>query len=246
MRGLALAILFLTAEASAQTTAQAVLDRYIEVTGGLEAYGRIRNLYSEGLISGNLPGMGGRLTAWEAAPDLSLTVLELGSGETVKEGTINGTAWQFSSRGGPQLKEGSEKAAALREGTFHSRIHWRKFFPKVTLDGEETVGGQPAWKITLTPPSGRPITHYYDRGTGLLVKTVIVLDTAQGEVLTENYFSEYRPVDLIRMPHRMVHRVKSEEIVVTLLRVEPNANFPMHRFDPPPEVRVLMRAAGRK
>jgi hypothetical protein len=173
-------------------------------------------------------------------------VLELGNGETVKEGTINGTAWEFSSRGGPRLKEGAEKSAALREGTFHSRIYWRKFFPGVTLDGEAEVDGQPVWKLTLTPGSGRSMTHYYDRNTGLLVKSVIVLDTAQGEVLTENYYSDYRPVDLVRMPHRLVHRVRSEEIVLTLLRVEPNASFPMHRFDPPPEVRTLMRSAGQK
>lgn len=241
MRLLAIAAAFLSIAVQTPTTPEAVLDRYISVTGGTDGYRGIRTIYSEGIVSGNLPGLSGRLFTWEAAPDLSLSVLELASGETVKEGTIDGVAWEFSSRGGARLKEGVEKAVALREATFQSKLKWRQYFPKVAVEGEALIDGRSAWKIVLTPAVGRPITHYYDRESGFLIRSVILLDTTQGELLTENDYSEYKPVGAILLPHRLVHRVKSEQIIVSLLRVDPNTEFPMQRFEPPLEVRALIR-----
>ena len=242
MRLLTIAAAFLCVAAQAPPTPEALLDRYISVTGGADAYRSIRNLYSEGIVSGNLPGLSGSLTTWEAPPDLSLSVLELASGETVKEGTIDGVAWEFSTRGGARIKEGAEKAVALREATFLAKLMWRTYFPNVKMDGEAEIAGKAAWKVSLAPAAGRPITHYYDRDSGLLVRSVIVLDSPQGELSTENDYSDYRPVGGMLMPHRLVHRVRSEQIVVTLLRLEANTGFPMQRFEPPPEVRALIRA----
>ena len=114
---------------------------------------------------------------------------------------VRGIAWEWSSRGVARLKEGEEKATALRDAAFNSKLLWRKLFSKVECVGSEQVNGSPAWKVVLTPEEGRPATSLFDAATGLLVKSVHVIATPDGDVLSENTFGGYKPVAGVLMAH---------------------------------------------
>jgi hypothetical protein len=225
--------------------AETLLERFVELTGGRPAYRGLHNLYSEGRVESNMEGMSGLLRTWEAEPDLTLTVLALSNGLEFREGTIGGVAWEWSSRGVARLKSGEEKAAALRDGTFNSKVLWRKLFSKVECVGSEEVDGRPAWKVVLTPQLGRPVVSLFDTATGLLLKSVHVIGTPDGDVLSENYYSGYKPVAGVLLPHEFLHKARLEEVRIRLSRVGANVEIPRNRFEPPEEVRKLMSTPAK-
>ena len=89
-------------------------------------------------------------------------------------------AWESSAIQGPRIKDGAEKADAFRDGTFNSPLYWRKLYTKVETTGAEKVEGHDTYKVVMTPKEGSPTTHYYDKTSGLLLKTQATRVTASG------------------------------------------------------------------
>jgi hypothetical protein len=222
-------------------TAAVVLDRYVEVTGGRTAYSRLHNIYSKGSFVVVGTGIRGTLTSFEAEPGKSLSILEIPGGERVQEGTNGNVAWTSSSRSGARLKENEEKAVALREATFNAKVHWRRLYPQADCVGTEVVNGHRCYKIELKPAGSPPVTHYYDAQSFLLIKSVIPIMSPQGEILSENFYSDYREVSGVLFPHGLNHRVGKEEIVLVIDTIECNTDIPWSRFNPPEEVQDLLR-----
>jgi len=221
-----------------------ILDRHVEATGGKVAYARIHNIYSKGTFVVVGTGIQGTLTAYEAEPGKSLSVLDIPGGERIQEGTNGNVAWVLSSREGARLKEGEERAVALREATFNSKILWRRLYPRADCVGTEVVNGQTCYKVVLKPVEGRPITHYYDAKSYLLIKSVIPVKGPDGEVPSENFYSDYKEVNGILFPHGLNHRVGKEEIVVVLGKIQCNTDIAWYRFEIPKEVQDLLRKVG--
>ncbi|HYK92391.1 MAG TPA: hypothetical protein VE398_26755 [Acidobacteriota bacterium] len=222
-------------------SAPEILDKYVEATGGKAAYDRIHTIYSRGTFSVLGTGIHGNLSSYEAEPGKSLSILDIPGGERIQEGTNGNVAWVVSTQDGARLKEGEERATALREATFNSKVYWRKLYPVTECAGIEAVNGDACFKVVLKPAAGKPITQYYDTKSFLLTKSVILLNTPTGEVPSENFYTDYRQVNRILFPHSLNHRVGREEIVVVIDAIECNADVPWYRFDLPEEVRALLR-----
>jgi hypothetical protein len=218
----------------------------VEATGGKAAYRQIYNTLSRGTFEVTGTQLRGTLTVCEAQPDKTRSTLEIEGVEKIEEGTLGDLAWENSNSRGPRLKTGMERAIALREATFNSRFHWRKLYKKAECVGVETVAERSCYKVMLTPEAGKPITHFYDRDSGLLLKSVIILETPGGETLSENYYSDYKQSNTgVLFPHRLEHRVRSENTVVVLESIKCNADIAWNRFDPPSEVKGLLAKSHR-
>jgi hypothetical protein len=226
-------------------SAESILDRYIEVTGGKAAYAKFHNILSIGTFYVAGTSMRGSFKAYEAEPNKSLSIVEIEGGDRVEEGTLGDVAWDRSSGGGPHLKEGEEKNVSLREATFNSRLKWRLLYKKVEGAGAEMVGDQKCYKVLLTPTVGKPVEQYYDVESGLLVRSVIMVNSPSGPVRSENMYSDYKEASGVLFPHRLAHRVGSEETVVVLDAVRCNVDIAWYRFDLPPEVKALLVKSRR-
>ena len=219
--------------------AEEILDRYIEVTGGKKAYASLTNILSKGVFEAIGTTMRGSYTAYEAQPNKTRTIFEFDDGNKDEQGTIGDTVWARSTKDGPSLREGEEKAIALREATFNSILSWRKLYRKAECAGMEKIGEKTCYKIVLTPPSGGPLTQFFDIESGFLVKSFITLKSPNGDILAENLYDDFREANVkILFPHRLAYRVGSQVIVVLLNSVRCNVDIAWYRFDPPPEIRA--------
>ena len=61
-------------------------------------------------------GLKGSMTSYHAAPDKMLVEITIQGVGTILDGSDGEVAWEISALQGPRLKEGDEKAVALREG----------------------------------------------------------------------------------------------------------------------------------
>ena len=60
---------------------------------------------------------------------------------------------------GDRLLDGDEKDEFIKEAEiFNDEIRWKEVYDKAECTGIEDVDGKPAYKLVLTPKSGKPTT----------------------------------------------------------------------------------------
>ena len=221
--------------------ADVILDRYIKITGGKTAYKDLHNTESRGTFQIMGSPLRGKYTAYEAEPNKTHTIFEFDGGEKNEQGSLGNVVWESSSKDGPRVIEGAEKVVALREATFNSMLNWRSLYRKAECVGTETVGDRSCYKVVLHPPTGKPLTQYFDMESGLLLKSFILLYGSTGEIRSENLYDDYRIENAgVLFPHMLIHRIMNEEEMVILLEsVRCNVEIAWRHFDLPTGVKAL-------
>jgi hypothetical protein len=220
--------------------AEAVLDKYVEASGGKEAFLKLKNRVGKGKFSAPVAGIEGDVTIAQAAPDKLHVTLNLPGAGKIEEGVSDGVAWEKSVLTGTKIKKGNAKASALRNADFYSELNWRKLYKKAETTGEAQVDGKPAYKVDLTTPEGKVVTGYYDKKSGLLVKKTLEVETDQGDIKSDIYLTDYKKVDGIMVPHKAKHEGGPLVINIELTSIEHNVDIPAERFALPPDVRKLL------
>jgi hypothetical protein len=186
-------------------------------------------------------GIKGAVTIYSAEPNQSSMSTNIAGVGKITEGTDGTHAWSFSAMQGPQLKKGEELDDSLREAFFHKENEWRKIYTSAVLDGVEDVDGKPAYKVTLTPKTGKPDTEYYDQASGFLVRVQTVRKTAMGDIPVDVSMGGYRKECGVELPHTMVQTVASQKIDFQIDSIDCNTQLPADAFEPPAEVKALIQ-----
>jgi len=226
--------------------AETILDRYVEVTGGKAAYAKVRSDISKGTMTMGAMGLKGQMVAYAQAPDKRVMEVTIEGIGKIAEGSDGTTAWSFSALQGPRVKEGDEKAETLLQTRYNGDAMWRDLYKSVETVAMEQVDGKDAYKVVLTPKTGKPITKWYDKQSGLVVKNAITSKSPMGEITVESSVSDYRKEGDLLLPHKMVSKVMGQDLSIVIDSVEPNAEIPKEKFDPPAEVKALLNKPAAK
>lgn len=219
---------------------QTVMDHWIDATGGRPAWEARHNLVEHATLDFAKQGLKGTLTIYEAAPNKYLGLTELPGIGKIAAGSNGEVAWENSALQGPRVKQGAERADAFREGAFNASLNWQKLYAKGETAGVETVEGHECYKVVLTPKEGNPLVEYYDKKSGLLVKTMTTVSSQLGEIKAEILYEDFQKDGAVWSPHRMINRAAQQEFVIQIQSVETNVDLPKDRFDLPPEVQALV------
>lgn len=229
------------AAAAALPKAETLLDHYVEVTGGKAAYEKRKNEVSTGSFEMAAQGIKGEMTVYSAPPDKTYTSIDIQGVGKMESGTADGVAWEKNPMLGPRLKNGDEKSETMRESMFNGEVNWRQMYAKVETTGVETIDGEECYKVVLTPADGKPMTSYFSKKTGLVVKRVMTATSPMGDVQAEMYLSGYKDFDGVLSPTKMVQKIAGQEFTITIDSVKTNADIPADRFDPPAEIKALLK-----
>jgi len=229
-----------TSPAADLPSAESILDRYVEVTGGRNAYENRTSEVGHGKIEMSALGVSGKITSY-AKPGLQYLVIELTGVGEVEQGVKDGIAWENSVMQGPRIKTGDERASALRDAVFNAPIHWRKIYSKVLTVGIESINGEDAYRVLQTPAEGNAVTTYYSVKTGLLIKLTTTVANPMGNIPVEAVMSEYKEFEGILAPTKMIETVAGQKIAITIDSVETNVDIPDERFNLPEAVQALVK-----
>ncbi len=245
IRKLALiSIAALAAFAAPQETlpkAETILDRYVEVTGGKAAYAKRTSEITTGTMEFTAQGLKGTMVRYSAPPDKSYASIELDGIGKIEQGSIDGVAWDKNAMTGPHIKSGEEKTQSLRDATFNSTLNWRSIYPKVETAGVETIDGEVCYKVIQTPVDGKPVTTYYQKKSGLAVKQTMIVVSQMGESAVEATMSDYKNLGGVLTPTKMTQKMAGQEFSITILSVKVNEEIPAEKFDPPAEIKALLK-----
>ncbi len=219
-----------------------VLAKFVEVTGGRVAYEKIRGSIAKGTMTMSGQNLKGTMTIYESAPAKQVTIVEFPGIGRMEEGTDGNIAWSNSALEGARLKQGDEKAMTLRAANSQAKfLDWKKLYKSLETVGVENVDGKPCYKVVLTPLTGKPDTEYYDRASGLLVRETAIVVLPMGEVPVALTLADYRKEGEMLMPHTLQQSLAGQRIDISIESVIINPEFPPKRFEPPAEVKALLK-----
>jgi hypothetical protein len=232
--------------ADALPSAESILDRYIQVTGGKQAYEKRKTEIFHGALDYSGLGVKGTITRYAAEPDKYFASLDVEGLGKIEMGVNGPIAWENSALLGPRVKTGLERAEAIREGNLNSTVNWRILYPKVMTAGIETIDGEECYKVVMTPAEGQPMTGYYQKKSGLQVKMTTVSTTQMGDIPVELTALDYKDFGGILEPAKVIQKAGPQEFTITLDRVEVNPVIPSEQFALPAEIRKLVDKAQAK
>ena len=226
-------------------SAESLLDRYAEVTGGKRAYENRKTEYTKGTMEYKAQGLKGTVIRYADVSGNYYSSLNIAGIGLVEMGVRDGIAWERSDVLGPRIKEGAERAEAIREATLNSTYRWRELYPKVETTGTEVVNGQECYKVVMTPAEGSPETIYLSKESGLGVKVATVSTTQMGNVPVEVTVGDYRNFGGLLVPASITQKAAGLEFTLTMDTVQVNAAIPAGRFDFPRDVQALLDKRGK-
>ena len=83
---------------------------------------------------------------------------------------------------------------------------------KLKLEGEESVNGKPAYKLTLTDESGSVRTVFIDKESFLTVKTAQKVSQMGQEMEVESYIKEVQDINGVKFPKVITQMVNGAEM----------------------------------
>jgi hypothetical protein len=233
------AVASLSAADEALPKAETILDRYIEVTGGKAAYESKRNQVATGTVEMVGKGIKGTMINYHSAPSQDYALLDLEAVGKFETGTDGETVWERSAIQGPHVKTGEERAAMLRDALFNGHLNWRKRYDKAETVGVGSVNGEDCYKVVMTPKDGKPVTEYYSKKSGLLLKSVSVRATQMGDISIETVLSDYKDAGGITMAFTQTQTFAGQEMVMHYDKVDFNVDIPKDRYQIPDDIKAL-------
>ena len=222
-----------------QPKAEAILDKYIEASGGRATFQKFENQVTTGTMEFVGKGMKAKITAYKAKGGKSYTAVDMEGIGKIESGADGDVAWEKSPIQGPRVKRGEELASAMRDALLYPE--WRDVYKKAEAAGTEMVEDHLCYKVTLTPATeGKPETRYFDKSTNLLVKATKIVKTPMGEIPAEIYLSDYKKIDGLLIPLKVRQKALSQELLITLETVKHNVDIPANRFALPEDIKALV------
>ena len=216
--------LFLCGAMVSAQTADEIISKYLQATGGKELISKIKSLYYEGTI--NVMGNDGVLKMTTLNGKGNKMEMDM-MGSLVTNCVNEKEGWMINPfMGGstaetmpePQYKAGRDQIFIGSPFLTYSENGY-----KAELLGNETIDNINAQKIKLTSPDNTTVTYYFDPATGYLIRSVQQAEM-QGQTIDNvmNY-SDYQETDGYIQPHKMVINMGGQfEMVMTIKKVEIN------------------------
>ncbi len=221
-------------------TAEQILDRYIQAIGGAAAATRLTSYTAKGTYEGfdsdfeKVP-----VDVYARGPEMRATVVHMRGGDITttcngREGWAAGpsdlTPVTLMSLVGESL-DGVRLDAQL---AFPAQIKqiltdWRTGFPPLSIDD------RPVDVIDGATPRGRRVKLYFDKGTGLLVRSVRYSTTAVGTVPITVVYSNYQDVQGlgVKVPYTWEVIWTNGRGTYNITSLQPNVAIDATRFGRP-------------
>ena len=220
---------------AANMSVDAVLEKYVKAIGGRAAVAKISSRVTKGSFElTSLAGVKGSVEIYQKAPNKQVAFINIPGIGTDAEGFDGLVAWELEPDSGVvHEKSGLELASARRGAEFYEDIKLKELFPRMKLKGVEKVGPSQAYVIEAFPQEGNAERFYFDTRTGLLVRHDSLEEGEGGKRHVEEYLSDYRVVDGIKLPFTLHQVSPGMDIIMKLTEVKQNVTVDDSKFNKP-------------
>ena len=186
-------------KASALPTADQLLDKCVQATGGAAAIDKITSRVMTGTID-----FGGRslpIDIYAKDPGKRSSFVHMADGDNIT--VFNGQEGWLAAPGRPVHDMlGNEVDGAAIDADLHLATHFKQMFSGMEVKGTEKIGDHDTYLLIGMRHAKPPIQLYFDQQSGLLVRLVRFGDTALGLLPTQVDYADYRETNGVKVPHR--------------------------------------------
>ena len=222
-----------------------VYEKYIAATGGKDAYQKVKSRITTMTMEIPAQKIKGDMSVKQVEGKL-IAVINIPNIGEIKRGFDGTTAWETSPMMGTRVITGPEKAQLLLGTRLDGELRYEELYKTIECVGMEDVEGKPAYKVIATPKDGSPMVQFFDKESGLLVKSTITQKSQMGELNVDNFLTDYKKEDGVLIAHKTTTKVMGIEQVVMIDKIENNVEIPASAFDLPDDVKKLAEKQAAK
>ncbi len=207
-----------SAEIPGAPSVDSILEKYIEASGGRNAFGKLTSRVSKGTVEVTALGFTGILELDEQAPNRSSLLINA-YGFGVMQQTFDGSrAWLQDPLQGLIRFTGPGLEVARYEAVFNRQTKLKELYPGAVLIGKEKIGEKEAYVVRMGFEK-----WFFEVESGLLLRK------------GNTYYEDYREVDGVRLPFKIRQDAFSGEgLIYQLTEVKHNVSIDETRFKPYP------------
>ena len=207
--------------------------KFVELSGGKEAYAKIRNRVIEATLSFPDHGMEGEMSEFFAPPNYR-RVISIDVYDENISGVTGNIAWVQHPMEGLEILEGDRAIAARRQAQMNPFLDWTPDSGEANVVGQGKVGEEECYRVELLPRKGSPITAYFGKESGLLRR----VDDRKANLFL--YFDDYRELNGVLVPYRTRFEAGMMMADVVIVSIKQNIDLDEATFDLPPEIETLV------
>lgn len=186
-----------------------------------------QGVMAKGTISARAPN--------QSASEMTFTALgkKLGSMNSYFDGSAGGEMVSFA----PAETYTGKRLEDVKAGAdFYDVLNWKKNYPTITFKKMGKVGDEEVYIIEKKNEKGTPVTDYISIKSFLILRrdSLIANETAGIELPQTEQFSDYRNVDGVMVPFKLVsNNIANGDIVLRILDLKFDVDIPDTVFHKP-------------
>ena len=201
-----------------------LMQKTIDATGGEANLRKITSRVAEMDVDLENQGVKGKSVAYNKAPNKAASEITFTAvGKTIAtgweyfDGTAGGEVYSFA----PPENYTGKKLEDVRLGAdFYASLDWKAKYKLIEVKGTKKIGDEEAWIVRFQPERGSPFTEYYSTKTFLMLRRegVVTSSTSSQQIPYSIMFSDYRDVDGVVLPFKLVNNSIANGNIVTYVR----------------------------
>jgi hypothetical protein len=221
-------------------SAQSLIDRHIQATGGAAALKARKSSHATGTISIPSQGMTGTVEMFAMRPNKVLVKQEIKGIGNGAEGFDGTTAWASSPMTGPMLVTGPELEQKKLDYDFDAMLNPMARYSAMKTLEKTTFDGRDVYKVSMTRKEGGEDIEFYDSNTGLKAGSITTRKGPMGEMTVTSTTTDYKKFGGVLVPTTIKQAVTGIEIVMTFTTFEFDTVDPSV-FALPAEIKALIK-----
>jgi outer membrane lipoprotein-sorting protein len=212
--------------------ADKIIDHYIEAVGGAEAIQKITSRVEKGTISFGPQQLPVEVLA--KAPNRRISLVHTPNGDNIT--AFDGHAGWLGNPGGrpPREMSAPENEAIGFDATFYLPTELKKMFAQFRVrPAAEKIGGHDVYQLIGVNPGKPPMRLFFDKESGLLVRSVRYADTPLGRNPTQVDYADYRAQDGIKLPFQWTVARPLGRFTIQVSEVQQNVPVDDSKFAKP-------------
>ena len=211
-------------------SADQIFEKFVQTMGGAEAIQKITTRVQKGSIS-----FGERTFPAEVlskAPNKRISTITTPNGDNIT--AYDGhTGWIGSPGRPPREMTPVETEAVSFDATFYLPLELKKMFSQFRVTTAPNIGRIAVFQVIADNPGKPPVRLYFDKVSGLLVRTIRYAETPLGRNPTQIDYSEYKPANGIRIPFQWTVARPMNRFTIEVREVDQNVPIDDAKFAEP-------------
>lgn len=194
----------------------ALLAKWVAGVGGAEALGKVSGRVSKGTVEAG-PG---RTMQLEIAQRPGMRAVSQTTPRGAMRQGFDGTAGWVQRGGKTTPMDPKQVAQAKVDADLALPLHLKEHYPSLMVLGREMVDGREAIAVAAKAKDESRLILSFDAASGLLVRKLSFASTPLGIQSSETAWSDFRPVDGVQVPFKVVNRNAHGASVTTFSEVK--------------------------